>query len=187
MSQVAGPGRGGSLEQARLRAMTTADLPEVARTEGELFGGEAWSVRLLADELAAAAGPQADRSYVVAEDAAGRLLGYAGLWFGDGSGNADLLTIATVPAARRRGLARAMLTELVEVARGHGCRAVLLEVRASNEAAQRLYAGHGFRALGVRRRYYVAPVEDAVVMRLDLRGRPGVVGAEAFGASGLTK
>ncbi|ETJ07321.1 MAG: Ribosomal-protein-alanine acetyltransferase, partial [Actinomyces urogenitalis DORA_12] len=95
--------------------------------------------------------------------------------------------IATVPAARRRGVATVMLTDLVEVARGRGCRAVLLEVRASNEAAQRLYAGHGFRPLGVRRRYYVAPVEDAVVMRLDLRGSLGAVGAETFGASGLTK
>lgn len=72
-----------------------------------------------------------------------------------------------------------MLIELVSTAREVGCPDVLLEVRQSNEAAQRLYARHGFVTIGRRRRYYQAPPEDAVVMRLTLRPRPGPVGAEA--------
>ncbi len=63
------------------------------------------------------------------------------------------------------------------------CPDVLLEVRQSNETAQRLYTRHGFVPIGRRRRYYQAPPEDAVVMRLTLRPRPGPVGAEA-GESG---
>ena len=72
-----------------------------------------------------------------------------------------------------------MLIERVSTAREVGCPDVLLEVRQSNGAAQRLYARHGFVTIGRRRRYYQAPPEDAVVMRLTLRPRPGPVGAEA--------
>ena len=173
-----------------LREMAEGDLDAIARLESELFGAEAWSRDLLAAELKASHGPRADRRYVVVEsDAADRdggggldgprLLGYAGLYHAGGLTSADLLTIATVPAARGRGIASLMLTELVSTAREVGCPDVLLEVRKSNEVAQRLYARHGFVPIGRRRRYYQAPPEDAVVMRLTLRPRPGPVGAEA--------
>ena len=62
------------------------------------------------------------------------------------------------------------LRELIGLARAAGCRAVLLEVRVSNDAARALYARHGFTTAGRRRRYYTAPVEDALVMRLPLDG-----------------
>ncbi|EFW26413.1 GNAT family N-acetyltransferase [Actinomyces sp. oral taxon 171] len=174
----------------RVREMAVEDLEAVARLEGELFGAEAWSRDLLAAELKASHGPRADRRYVVVEsDAADRdggggldgprLLGYAGLYHAGGLSGADLLTIATIPSARGRGIASVMLIELVSTAREVGCPDVLLEVRQSNGAAQRLYARHGFVPIGRRRRYYQAPPEDAVVMRLTLRPRPGPVGAEA--------
>lgn len=176
----------------RLRPLRAADVGEVARLEAELFGGEAWSADLLAHELARSDGAGADRRYVVVEegpDDDGQILGYAGLWYGDGRGDADLLTIATVPRARRRGLAAAMLGELIGLARAAGCRAVLLEVRVSNDAARALYTRHGFTAAGQRRRYYTAPVEDALVMRLPLdecrreRGR----GPSHLSDGGITK
>ena len=189
MPEVTGLGRA-----PRVREMAAEDLEAVARLEGELFGAEAWSRDLLAAELKASHGPRADRRYVVVEsDAADhaadrdggggldgpRLLGYAGLYHAGGLTSADLLTIATIPAARGRGIASLMLTELVSTAQQAGCPDVLLEVRQSNGAAQRLYARHGFVPIGRRRRYYQAPPEDAVVMRLTLRPRPGPVGAEA--------
>ena len=192
----------------RLREMRADDLDAVAALETELFGGEAWSPALLGAELAASQGEGADRSYVVVEsggaqgggadgadgaDGAGgaggadggrAILGYAGLWFGDGRGDADLLTIATAARARRRGLARLMLDHLIHQAREAGCGAILLEVRASNEPAQALYLARGFEPIGRRRRYYSAPTEDAVVMRLALPGTArasgvGPVGSEA--------
>ena len=179
-----------------LREMTEEDLDTITRLEGELFGAEAWSRGLLNLELEASQGPQADRRYVVvesedADDAANpsagaglnraRLLGYAGLYHAGGLTSADLLTIATIPAARGRGIASLMLTELVSTAQQAGCPDVLLEVRQSNEAAQRLYTGHGFVLIGRRRRYYQAPPEDAVVMRLTLRPRLGPVGSTGNG------
>ena len=217
--RAADPGEDALPDGARLRPMGRHDLGAVARAEARLFGAEAWSPALLRTELAAASGPGADRCYVVVERAAeggsarpgagrmddagdaggaggGELLGYAGLWFGDGAGDADLLTIATLPAARRRGVATAMLTRLVGRARQAGCGAVLLEVRVSNTGAQALYRRHGFVPIGRRRRYYLAPVEDALVMRVDigahcapgpagpaeLAGPVGPVGAEAVDA-----
>ena len=176
----------------RLRPLRAADVGEVARLEAGLFGGEAWSGDLLARELARSGGAGADRRYVVVEewpDGGGGILGYAGVWLGDGRGDADLLTIATVPRARRRGLAAAMLRELIGLARAAGCRAVLLEVRVSNDAARALYARHGFTTAGRRQRYYTAPVEDALVMRLPLdecrreRGR----GPSHLSDGGITK
>jgi len=182
--------------------MTEEDLDTIARLEGELFGAEAWSRGLLNLELEASRGPQADRRYVVVESeesdgdgdandpadcAVGtgshgpRLLGYAGLYHASGLTSADLLTIATIPVARGRGIASLMLTELVSTAQQAGCPDVLLEVRQSNEAAQRLYTGHGFVPIGRRRRYYQAPPEDAVVMRLTLRPRLGPVGSTGNG------
>ena len=179
-----------------LREMTEEDLGTIARLEGKLFGAEAWTRGLLNLELEASQGPQADRRYVVvesedADDAASpsagaglngpRLLGYAGLYHASGLTSADLLTIATIPVARGRGIASLMLTELVSTAQQAGCPDVLLEVRQSNEAAQRLYTGHGFVPIGRRRRYYQAPPEDAVVMRLTLRPRLGPVGSTGNG------
>lgn len=186
--------QGAEAAGALLRPLREADLAAVAALETALFGAEAWSAGVLAAELEAALDPQADRVYVVVEgprpptrdgapeDGVRRdLLGYAGLWFGDGRGDADLLTIATVPAARRGGLATAMLTHLLDEARRRGCEHVLLEVRRSNTAAQALYERHGFEVLGVRRRYYTGPDEDALVMRRRLRpsSGPGPVGSEA--------
>lgn len=186
-----------------LRDMEQRDLVRVSELEAELFGAEAWSPSLLAEEFDRTSGPYADRRYVVVEGAlaaasaasaasaaadtgadgaapaAAELLGYAGLWYGDGRGQSDLLTIATVPEARRHGIAGAMLRELTATASTAGCRAVLLEVRESNQGARRLYEAHGFSSIGRRRRYYSEPVEDAVVMRLELSGAgaPGPVGA----------
>ena len=122
MPEVTGLGRA-----SRVREMAAEDLEAVARLEGELFGAEAWSRDLLAAELKASHGPRADRRYVVVEsDAADhatdrdggvgldgpRLLGYAGLYHAGGLSGADLLTIATIPSARGRGIASLMLIEL---------------------------------------------------------------------------
>lgn len=52
----------------------------------------------------------------------------------------------------------------------HDAESVLLEVRASNKPAQRLYASLGFERVGVRKRYY-GDGEDAVLMTLLLRQR----------------
>ena len=150
----------------RLRAMRWWDVEALLPLDRELFGSAAWSAETFWSELAR--GP--DRWYVVAEDAQGAVLGYAGLMLG--GSEADVQTLAVAPAARRRGIGRMLLRALLAEAERRGAGSVLLEVRADNEAAIALYAGHGFERIAVRRGYYQPGGQDAVIMRLrPLRGR----------------
>jgi ribosomal-protein-alanine N-acetyltransferase len=78
-----------------------------------------------------------------------------------------ILNLAVSPALRRRGLARQLVLQAVKRARGRGARRAFLEVRASNTAAQKLYSDLGFSGSFIRRDYYDAPTEDAVIMTLE--------------------
>jgi ribosomal-protein-alanine N-acetyltransferase len=89
------------------------------------------------------------------------------------------MTVGVDVAYRRQGIGARLVDALLDAARRDGARTVLLEVRASDEGAQRLYRRAGFRPIGRRRHYYQAEQEDAVVMRARLTRSPGPVGAEA--------
>jgi ribosomal-protein-alanine N-acetyltransferase len=73
-------------------------------------------------------------------------------------------TIAVDARHRRKGLASALMTHILADAAGSGARRAFLEVRRSNEPAQRLYESLGFTASGVRRNYYTQPEEDALIL-----------------------
>lgn len=79
-----------------------------------------------------------------------------------------LLDLAVHPDYRRRGIARALLDDVIQELRIEGCRFFYLEVRSSNYAARKLYEKFGFNMVGVRKGYYVNPAEDAVIMMLEL-------------------
>jgi ribosomal-protein-alanine N-acetyltransferase len=96
-----------------------------------------------------------------------RVLGYVCFWMF--LGEMHLLNIAVHPEARRHGVGERLLSHALEFASGRGAKVVFLEVRRSNEAARRMYTRFGFRAMGVRPRYY-EDQEDAVVMLLELEG-----------------
>ncbi|CAN5444319.1 MAG: ribosomal protein S18-alanine N-acetyltransferase [Pyrinomonadaceae bacterium] len=71
---------------------------------------------------------------------------------------------------RRRGIGSALLTHIMEEGQRLDATTALLEVRAGNSLAQALYAKCGFQGVGRRRSYYLAPQEDAVIMRAQLSG-----------------
>jgi len=79
---------------------------------------------------------------------------------------AELETIAVAVEAQRRGLGGMLLEALLVELRGKQVGEVSLEVRATNDAALRLYRGLGFVESGRRAGYYADPEEDAVLMRL---------------------
>lgn len=82
-----------------------------------------------------------------------------------------LLNLTVAPEHQSQGWGRLMLDALATWARGQGARWLWLEVRASNERAQRLYERYGYRRMGERRAYYPAAHgrrEDAIVMSLPL-------------------
>ena len=82
---------------------------------------------------------------------------------------AEILSLATLPNRRRRGVATRLLEAALADFRVRGVHAVWLEVRESNAPAQALYRAHGFVVAGRRRDYYRQPVEDALVLRSELR------------------
>jgi ribosomal-protein-alanine N-acetyltransferase len=97
------------------------------------------------------------------------VVGYSVTWFAADEG--ELGDIAVLPERRGEGIGRRLLRESIEVASARGTRSLFLEVREANEVARRMYATDGFTVVGVRKQYYTEPVEDAIVMRLDLQNR----------------
>lgn len=80
----------------------------------------------------------------------------------------ELEILLVTPAMRRHGLGRMLSTEWLAWAARQGGDEALLEVRASNGPAQRLYEQLGFRVEGRRSGYYREPSEDALLMRRSL-------------------
>jgi ribosomal-protein-alanine N-acetyltransferase len=89
----------------------------------------------------------------------------------------QILSVATLPGYRRRGVAAALVGCAVDFARERRLRLILLEVRRSNRAAIRLYRALGFSAMGIRPHYYADNQEDAVDMALALDPATGQVQA----------
>ncbi|MBV1849742.1 ribosomal protein S18-alanine N-acetyltransferase [Catellatospora tritici] len=134
-------------------------IQELLPIESDLFGAEQWTAPMFWNELANG------HHYLIAVDDDGSVLGYGGLAVGQGEGWIN--NIAVRRDAQRRGIGRALLEALLAEGRRHHVKQVLLEVAADNAAAQRLYAGHGFEVIGVRRGYYQPSNTDALVMRRD--------------------
>ena len=81
--------------------------------------------------------------------------------------NADELHVNNIgvwPESRRRGVGGALLGAALEAGARRGAFEAVLEVRAGNLPAQRMYERFGFRVVGERKGYYREPVEDAKIM-----------------------
>jgi ribosomal-protein-alanine N-acetyltransferase len=119
---------------------------------------EAEFAALLADPLA----------FLLVEGDAGFLLGRAV------AGEAELLTIAVLPEARRLGLGRRLVGRFIYQARLRGADSAFLEVAEDNAAARALYLAAGFAEAGRRRGYYRTPegkAVDALVLVRSLQER----------------
>lgn len=84
---------------------------------------------------------------------------------------AEILTLAVDPEARRRGIARALVAEAALAATSTGAVRLFLEVAEDNAAARGLYRAAGFAQAGRRRGYYArsgGPAVDALVLALEL-------------------
>ena len=96
----------------------------------------------------------------------GRIVGMIVVWMI--VDEAHIATIATHPDFRRKGIGDELLTHALVSALSEGAAKSLLEVRVSNEAAQRMYRRFGYVEDGRRPRYYKDNHEDAILMSLDL-------------------
>ncbi|MBI3629102.1 MAG: ribosomal protein S18-alanine N-acetyltransferase [Candidatus Rokubacteria bacterium] len=102
----------------------------------------------------------------------GEVIGYLCLWeIGE---EIHITNVAVARAWRRQGIARSMLTEILDDARRRGLRMAFLEVRPTNVEALGLYEALGFHVIGRRKGYYYDTGEDALVMEAELgAARPG--------------
>lgn len=157
-------------QPTQLRAMTAADLEAVLAIENRAYAFP-WTRGNFTDSLAA--GYRAQLLLPVgtrrAERGAQPCLGYYVAM--PGFEEMHLLNITVHPDHQGQGLARQMLAELASSSLAQGLTTLWLEVRQSNERAQRLYRQWGFLTVGMRRGYYPhdhGQREDAIVMRLNL-------------------
>lgn len=142
-----------------VREAARGDISAIVAIERASFS-DAWTAGMFGSHLLRGAG----NTFLVAMDDS-MLAGYAIAQ--TVSDESELLNIAVDPARRNRGIGALLLDGVMDCCRTAGAAEIWLEVRASNAAARTLYDTRGFSAVGVRKRYYHAPREDAIVLRAD--------------------
>lgn len=151
----------------RIRPAVAEDAPALAGAHATAFDAS-WTAPDIAALMRATGG-----FALLAEDAAGHAHGFI---LGRAlAGEAEILTLAVAPDARRSGLGRALVEALAEEAKARGARTLFLEVAADNTGAIALYQGAGFERAGLRRAYYSRPGAhrmDALILRRALNSPP---------------
>lgn len=141
-----------------IRAMTLDEVDPVVALERSVFP-DPWSRDAFTNETGG--GPRR-WSRVAVEPDSGEVVGYLVAWLV--VDEAHLGNVAVAPRNRRRGVAQALLDDLIAEGKQRDARLVTLEVRRSNRAAQDFYRKNGFYTVMIRRGYYQDNREDALVM-----------------------
>ena len=137
--------------------MQEKDLDEVVLLEQQVFS-KPWSRKSFADSVA-----KPENLYLVARDR-DELLGFCGLW---GVGDEGQIThVCVKESARGKGVGKQLLLAMLAQGKERGLQAFTLEVRVSNTPARELYKKVGFSEAGIRKGFYDAPKEDAMIMWL---------------------
>ena len=162
-----------------LEPLTLADLDLVADTEKRAYA-HPWTLGHFRDSLRSGYPATLLTTPVLPGDAplqrtaSGRML--LGYWVAmAGVDEMHLLNIVVAPEHRRQGWARTLMQALAVHSTAHGAQSLWLEVRESNAPARALYQQLGFATVGRRKAYYPLSHgmrEDALLMNLDLTGRP---------------
>ncbi|MCI5649931.1 MAG: ribosomal protein S18-alanine N-acetyltransferase [Fusicatenibacter sp.] len=138
-----------------IREMQIDDLDQVLPIEEENFSVP-WTANGFFTFLI-----REDALFLVAEEE-GEILGYLGIIISIDEG--EITNICVAEKARRRGIGRALLVELIQRMEAQGVSIIHLDVRQSNLPAITLYQSLGFEQDGLRRQYYDLPKEDAILM-----------------------
>ncbi len=141
--------------QIEIRKLREEDIEPLSRIESESFSMP-WSPKDFRDLLTR------DYCIYLVALADGEVIGCCGMTNLCQEGNIDNVVVAE--RFRNRGVACAMLKELIAMGEEAGITAFTLEVRVSNAAAIHLYEKLGFVSEGIRPRFYEKPVEDASIM-----------------------
>jgi ribosomal-protein-alanine N-acetyltransferase len=146
----------------RVRSLAASDLDAVASLQVAAFadtsvGAVERRIESLREDLA--------RSWarVRVAEREGTIVGASVSWIV--ADEVHVLDVATHPDVQRQGIGRALVRDIIALARSYRARHVYLEVRRSNDAALALYSSLGFDSVGVRSKYY-SDDEDAIEMTL---------------------
>lgn len=137
------------------RDVQKKDVPAIARIENISFS-QPWSKKGITDFI-----KQNNSVCIVAEEF-GKVVGYVGFYHVMDEGN--ITNLAVLPGYKRIGVGENLMRFLIEKVKELGVKGITLEVRESNEAAISLYTKLGFDSVGIRKRFYEKPVEDAIIM-----------------------
>ncbi len=136
--------------------MNESHIAQVAQLEKICFS-DPWSENSVASEL-----KNKLAFWLVAEEE-GRVAGYVGSQ--TVCNETDMMNVAVHPDFRRKGIAEALVSSLVDQLKKMNSHCLTLEVRASNVPAISLYEKLGFQEIGRRKNYYRNPKEDAMILR----------------------
>lgn len=133
-----------------------ADLDDIARLEQACFSVP-WSEGQVLSEI------KSEDACVICAVNDGVVCGFCiAHLVGD---DAEVYQIAVDEPYRRRGIGELMLSYAMTQMEDMGALALYLEVRVSNKPAIALYESFGFERVGIRKKYYTAPTEDAMIMK----------------------
>ena len=149
------------LPEWEIRPMQETDVSQIYEIEKVSFA-KPWSKNSILHDIT----ENVVARWLVLEEKNGTILAYASVWLIIDEGH--ICNVAVHPDYRALGFGRIILDALIKLAKDEGMRLMTLEVRRSNEIAQRLYHSLGFRDVGYRKRYYEDNREDALIMFLDL-------------------
>lgn len=144
-------------DKTELRPAKKEDVPFLAALEKAYFK-EAYSEKLITEAL------ESKSSFIAVATECGAISGYImASVYGD---FAEIDKILTLPACRKRGIAKRLHEELVKRARERGNEKILLEVRSKN-SARAFYEALGYKTDGIRKNYYKD--DDAVLMSFEIK------------------
>lgn len=146
----------GPYRRLEIAPMVADDIPIVLHIESLSFES-AWPANAFANELR-----DNKLAYYFVGRLDGRIVAYGGIWVI--LEDSHVTTIAVHPDMRGKRLGEEMLVHLLDVAIERGASWITLEVRETNDVAQRLYRKYGFTVVSTRRGYYSDNNESALVM-----------------------
>lgn len=141
-----------------IRRMTLEDIPAVVEIENQCFSLP-WSKKSFEDSLS-----REDTIFLVCEDEV--ITGYMGMYLS--FDEANVTNVAVSPRYREKGYGESLVAAAKEEAKAAGAECIFLEVRQSNVPAISLYKKLNFEELGIRKKFYEHPVEDAIIMKVGI-------------------
>jgi len=140
-----------------IRKMKMEDLPDVMKIESIMFS-TAWQKEMFLEEI--------DKQYAYVLEIADKITGYICGW--KILDEFNITNIAILHKYQRKGYGAELVAFIMKELISEECFKFFLEVRASNSPAKQLYEKFGFTLIGVRKKYYHSPVEDAQIYGLNL-------------------